>query len=132
MVGPFQELIFFICMFVTKKVLEELKKQLNQERDKEDKECSSEQEDSNKKGRMPTGDIKIMLYYWEEFQSLATKWHPNRAEMNRLCALDEGQCLNHFKNILKKSSINFRQIFYFSFSKETEEEETCLEQTLKI
>ena len=37
---------------------EELKKQLNQERDKEDKECSSEEEDSNKKGRMPAGDIK--------------------------------------------------------------------------
>ena len=36
----------------------ELKKQLNQERDKEDKECSSEEEDSNKKGRRPTGDIK--------------------------------------------------------------------------
>ena len=34
--------------------LEELKKQLNQERDKEDKECSSD-EDSNKNGRMPTG-----------------------------------------------------------------------------
>ena len=56
-----------------KKDLEELKKQLNQERDKEDKECSSEEEDSNKKGRMPTGDIKKMLHYWEEFQSLATK-----------------------------------------------------------
>ena len=45
-------------MCVTKKDLEELKKQLNQERDKEDKGCSSEEEDSNKKGRMPTGDIK--------------------------------------------------------------------------
>ena len=80
MVGPFQELIFSICMFVTKKVLEELKKQLNRERDKEDKECSSEQEDSNKKGRMPTGYIKKMLYCWEEFQSLATKWHSNKAK----------------------------------------------------
>jgi hypothetical protein len=46
-------------MCVTKKDPQELKKQLNQERDKEDKECSSEQEDSNKKGRMLTGDIKI-------------------------------------------------------------------------
>ena len=36
---------------------------------------------------MPTGDIKKILYCWEEFQSLATKWHPNKAEMNRLCAL---------------------------------------------
>ena len=54
--------------------------------------------------------------------SLATKWHPNKAEMKRLCALVEDKCLNHFKNILKKkrSSINFGQIFYFSFSKETE------------
>ena len=39
---------------------------------------------------------------WEKFQSLATKWHPNKAEMNRLCALVEDKCLNHFKNILKK------------------------------
>jgi len=31
---------------------------LNQERDKEDKECSSEEEDGNKKVRMTTGDIK--------------------------------------------------------------------------
>ena len=80
-------------------------KQLNQERDTEDKECSSEEEDSNKKGRMPTGDIKKMLRYWEEFQSLATKWHPNKAEMNRLCALVEDKCLNHFKNILKKREV---------------------------
>jgi hypothetical protein len=51
--------------------------------------------------------------------SLATKWHPNKAEMNRLCALVEDKCLNLFKNILekKRSSINF---FKFSFSKETE------------
>jgi len=42
MLGPFLELIFSICMCVKKKDLEELKKQLNQERDKEDKECSSE------------------------------------------------------------------------------------------
>ena len=89
---------------LTTEDLEELKKQLNQERDKEDKECSSE-EDSNKKGRMPTGDIKKMLPYWEEFQSLATKWHPNKAEMNRLCALVEDKCLNHFKNILKKREL---------------------------
>ena len=60
-------------------------KQLNQERDKEDKECSSEEEDSNKKGRMPTGDIKKMLYNWEEFQSLATKWHPNSWNEQTLC-----------------------------------------------
>jgi len=61
-----------------------------------------------------------MLHYWEEFQSLATKWHPNKAEMNRLCALVEDKCLNHFKNILKKREVNFGQIFDFSFSKETE------------
>jgi hypothetical protein len=82
-----------------------VKKQLNQERDKEDEECSSEEEDSNKKGRMQTGDIKKMLHYWEEFQSLATKWHLNKAEMNRFCALVEDKCLNHFKNILKKREV---------------------------
>jgi len=70
---------------------------------------------------MTKGDIKKMLHYWGGFQSLATKWHSNKAEMNRLCALVEDKCLNHFKNILKKkrTSINFGQIFYFSFSKET-------------
>jgi len=62
-------------------VNEEMEMQLNQERDKEDKECSLEKEDSNKKGRMTTGDIKKMLHYWEEFQSLATKWHPIKAEI---------------------------------------------------
>jgi len=61
--------------------------------------------DSNKKRRMPTGDIKKMLHYWEDFQSLATKWHPNKAEMKRLCALVEDKCLNHFKNILKKREV---------------------------
>jgi len=48
--------------------------------------CISEGE-RDKKGRMTTGDIKTMLHYWEEFQSLATKWHPNKAEMNRLLCL---------------------------------------------
>jgi len=62
--------------FQKRSVNEDMEMQLNQERDKEDKECSSEEEDSNKKGRMTTGDIKQMLHYWEEFQSLATKWHP--------------------------------------------------------
>ena len=42
------------------------------------------------------------LHYWEEFQSLTTKWHPNKAEINRICALVEDKCLNCFKNILKK------------------------------
>jgi hypothetical protein len=57
----------------------------------------------------------------------------DKAKMNRLCALVEDKCLNHFKNILKKrrSSINFGQIFYFSLAKRqrpaTEEEETYLE-----
>jgi hypothetical protein len=69
---------------------------------------------------MPTGDIKKMLHYREEFQSLATKCHPNRAEMNRLCALVGDKCLNHFKNILKKEKFNFGQIFDFSFIRQTE------------
>ena len=80
------------------------------DRDKEDKEWSSEEKDSNKKGRLITGDIKKILHYWEEFQSLATKWHPNKAEMNRLCVLVEDNCLNHFKNNLKKKE-NFNQLW---------------------
>ena len=114
---------------LTTEDLEELKKQLNQERDKEDKECSSD-EDSNKNGRMPTGDIKKMLYYWEEFQSLATKWHPNKAEMNRLCALVEDKCLNHFKNILKKKRTLDRFLTSPLAKRQrpaTEEEETYLD-----
>jgi hypothetical protein len=64
---------------------------------------------------MPTGDIKTMLHYWEEFQSSATKWHPSKAEMNRLCALVEDKCLNLFKNILKKKE-KFKIQVAFSFS----------------
>ena len=47
---------------------------------------------------IPGAYLFRLLHYWEEFQSLATKWHPNKAEMNRLCALVEDKCLNHFKN----------------------------------
>jgi hypothetical protein len=57
-----EELVVEHSKDLTTEDLEELKKQLNQERDMEDKECSSEEEDSNKKGRMPTGDIKKMLH----------------------------------------------------------------------
>jgi len=74
--------------------------------------CISEGE-RDKKGRMTTGDIKKMLHYCEEFQSLATTWHPNKVEMNRLCALVEDKCLNHFKNILKKEKFNQRTDFSF-------------------
>ena len=56
-------------------------------------------------------DIKKMLLYREEFQYLATKWHSNKAKMNRLCALVEDKCLNHFKNILKKKKDNFNQLW---------------------
>jgi hypothetical protein len=45
------------------------------------------------------------LHYWEEFHSLAAKWHSSKAEMNGLCALVEDKCLNHFKNILKKKEV---------------------------
>jgi hypothetical protein len=29
----------------------------------------------------------------------------DKAEMNRLCALVEDKCLNHFKNVLKKREV---------------------------
>ena len=58
-------------------------------------------------GRAITGAYLFrLLHYWEEFQSLATKWQPNKAEMNRLCAMVEDKCLNHFKNILKKEKFS--------------------------
>ena len=58
-------------------------------------------------GRAIPGAYLIrLLHYWEDFPSLATKCHPNKAEKNRLCALVEEKCLNHFKNILKKEKFN--------------------------
>jgi hypothetical protein len=74
-----------------------------------------------------------MLHYWEKFQSLAKKWHPNKAEMNRLCALVEDKCLNHFKKILKKSEFQSTLDGFLTYPlakrqrPATEEEETYLE-----
>jgi len=74
-----------------------------------------------------------MLHYWEDFQSLVTKWHPNKAEMNRLCALVADNCLNYFKNILKKREFRLTLDRFFTslLAKRqrpaTEEEETYLE-----
>jgi len=53
-------------------------------------------------------------------------------EMNRLCALVEDKCLNHFKNILKKEVQSTLDRFFTSpLAKRqrsaTEEEETYLE-----
>jgi len=82
---------------------------------------------------MTTGGIKKMLHYGEEFQSLATMSHPNSAEMNRLCALVEDKCLNHFKNIQKKREVQstLDRILTSPLAKRqrpaTEEEETYLE-----
>ena len=50
-----------------------------------------------------------MLHYWEEFQSLATKWSPNKAEMNRLCALVEDKCLNHINHINPTGYVTHQQ-----------------------
>ena len=61
--------------------------------------CAHSHKAANMNGRAIQGAYLFrLLHYWEEFQSLATKWHPNKAEMNRLCALVEDKCLNHFKN----------------------------------
>jgi len=74
-----------------------------------------------------------MLQYWEEFQSLGTKRHPNKAEMNRLCALVEDKCLNRLKNILKKREVQstLDRFFTSPLAKRqrpaTEEQETYLE-----
>ena len=54
---------------------------------------------------IPGAYLFRLLHCWEEFQSVATKWHPNKTEMNRLCALVEDKCLNHFKNVLKKREV---------------------------
>jgi len=70
-----------------------------------------------------------MLHCWEE---LAAKWHPNKAEMNRLCALVEDKCLNHFKkHSEKKRSSTLDRFLTSPLAKRqrpaTEEEETYLE-----
>jgi hypothetical protein len=54
---------------------------------------------------------------------------PNKAEMNRLCALVENKCLNHFKNFLKKREVQSTlERFLTSLAKKqrpaTEEEKT--------
>ena len=82
---------------------------------------------------IPGAYLFRLLRYWEEFQSLATKWHPNKAEMNRLCALVEDKCLNHFNNILKKKEFpsTLDRFFTSPVAKRqrpaTEEEETYLD-----
>ena len=82
---------------------------------------------------IPGAYLFRLLHYWEEFQSLATKWHPNKAEMNRLCALVEDKCLNHFKNILKIREVQSTLDRFFNSplakrqKPDTEEEETYLE-----
>ena len=85
-------------------------------------------------GRAIPGTYFFRLqHYWEEFQSLATKWHPNKAEMNRLCVLVEDKCLNHFKNILKKRDVQstLDRFLTSTLAKRqrpaTEEEETYLD-----
>jgi hypothetical protein len=73
--------------------------------------CARYHKAANMNGRAIPGAYHFCLYVCD------------KAEMYRLCALVEDKCLNHLKNILKKkkrSSINLGQIFYFSFSKETE------------
>ena len=60
------------------------------------------------------------------------------AEMNRLCAMVEDKCLNHFKNILKTREVQstldrfLTSLLAKRQKPATEEEETYLEQTLKI
>ena len=69
--------------------------------------CARYHKAANMNGRaIPGAYLFRLLHYWEEFQSLATKWHPNKAEMNRLSVLVEDKCLNHFKNIVKKREVH--------------------------
>jgi hypothetical protein len=56
----------------------------------------------------------------------------DKAEINRLCALVEDKCLNHFKNILKKSEVQSTLDRYFTSplakrQRPATEEETYLE-----
>jgi hypothetical protein len=45
------------------------------------------------------------LFRFRRVSVCGYKWHPNETEMNRLCSLVEGECLNHFKNILKEKEV---------------------------
>lgn len=60
-------------------------KQLHEKWSKEDKEFSTEEEEnSNKNKRLPTGGIKKLLHYREEFQFPATKRHTDKTKMTKL------------------------------------------------
>ena len=81
---------------------------------------------------IPGAYLFRLQQYWEEFQSLATKWYLNKAEMNRLCAMVEDKCLNHFKNILKKREVQSSLDRFFTSplakrQRPTTEEETYLD-----
>ena len=76
---------------LTTEDLEELKKQLNQERDKEDKSAYQRRRTTIKREECQQVTLKNCCTTGKSL-SLATKWHPNKAEMNRLCALVEDKC----------------------------------------
>lgn len=78
--------------------LETFRNELKREREEEEMECSSEKE-SNWKETIPSADITKMFHHWEEFRTLALRWHPNKAEIDQLCSLVEDKCLNYFKGI---------------------------------
>lgn len=49
---------------------------------------------------MLISQYKIVLLYKKQFQSLAIKWYPKKAKMNKR-ALTKQKCLNPFETILK-------------------------------
>ena len=77
-------------------------------------------------GRAIPGAYRFCLYVCDKEMSwphhIGETHQPVWVVYVRLCALVEDKCLNHFKNILnkKRSSVNFGEIFDFSFGKETE------------
>jgi len=79
-----------------------LKKQLNQERDKEDKEWPSEEEDSNKKRRMPTCDIKECCTAGKSFSLWLQSGFPTKLKWTDFVSWLKISVWITFKNILKK------------------------------
>ncbi|KAK6959437.1 tigger transposable element-derived protein 1 [Biomphalaria glabrata] len=71
-------------------------------------------ENSHWERKVPTEDVEAMFHHWEEFQTLALRWHPDRKEVGRVCNLVEDMCLKPFIETLqkKKNKLTLEKIFW--------------------
>ncbi|XP_071051035.1 uncharacterized protein [Onthophagus taurus] len=81
---------------------------------KEQDYSSSEEDEQNQIETISTDDLEKLIHYWDEFQSLAKKWHPNKTDVNKICNMVEDKCLSHFKEIIRKRQVQSGLGEYFS------------------